>query len=338
MDKDTVKQEIQKQIRSATSLHIAYIGVANSLFDFIQNAGSLSPDELSYSAHVDRAYAEKWLDAAYAFGYLEEENGKYSNTELGSFFQSEIDGSMIAGAVQAVLGGHMAERISGLMKTGERPGENILVERPSIASLFGPMLEKGFSPLFENTILPSLPIFEEINQEKGTVLDLGCGNGWYLRSILKHFNGIKGIGIDGFSENIRQAELRSKQDNISDRTKFIEGDIFQFTPDAPVHALSMNRALHHVWDRREIVFKNIAAFLKKGGYAVIWEPRWPDDKKDLRDPSRQGMAFQNLAEHAQGNFFLTPKQIENQFEKAGMSAKTELFLNGNESVIIAKKN
>jgi len=101
--------------------------------------------------------------------------------------------------------------------------------------------------------------------------------------------------------------------------------------------LAMNRVLHHVWDRREVVFQNIYNFLEPGGHAVIWEPRWPDDKKSLRDITRQAMAYQNLAEYAQGNFFLTPSQIENEFSKVGMKTKTLMFASGNEAVIIGEK-
>jgi SAM-dependent methyltransferase len=336
MNKEILKQEIQKQSRNAISLFIAYIGVANGLFDCIAS-GSSSTEDLTLTAKVDRGYLERWLDAAYACGFLDENIGKYSLTETGSIFLTGSDESMMGSAVQAVLGAHMAERIAGLMKTGNIPGEKILIERDTIAPLFGIMLEKNFAPFFENTILPSLEIFENINKRKGTVLDLGCGNGWYLRKILNHYPSIRGIGIDGFSENIKQAQIQSKKENISDRISFIEGDIFSYEPEHPVSALAMNRALHHVWDRRELVFQNISRFLETGGHAVIWEPRWPDDRKDLRDISRQGLAFQNLAEHAQGNFFLTPSQIENEFRKAGMQVKSRLFANGNEAVIIGEK-
>lgn len=45
------------------------------------------------------------------------------------------------------------------------------------------MLEGNFSGLFEREICPGVPVFQEINQKGGRVVDLGCGNGWYLRAL-----------------------------------------------------------------------------------------------------------------------------------------------------------
>ncbi|MDH5657185.1 MAG: class I SAM-dependent methyltransferase, partial [Spirochaetia bacterium] len=95
---------------------------------------------------------------------------------------------------------------------------------------------------------------------------------------------------------------------------------------------------HHVWHRKEEVFLRIADLLKPGGRAVIWEPRWPDSMKELKDPSKSGMAFQNLSEHAQGNYFLTPAKIEKEFQNVHLTAQTLLFVNGNEAVTIGTKS
>ena len=42
---------------------------------------------------------------------------------------------------------HMAERAAELMRSGERPGEQVLSERQTILPWFGPMLEP-ISPAF----------------------------------------------------------------------------------------------------------------------------------------------------------------------------------------------
>ncbi len=100
----------------------------------------------------------------------------------------------------------------------------------------------------------------------------------------------------------------------------------------------MNRALHHVWEKDTAsLFAWLHANLKPGGLVAIWEPAWPADRTALRDPSRRGMAFQNLSEHIQGNHFLQPAEIQTAFEQAGMDAKTYTFMQGNEAVIIARR-
>jgi hypothetical protein len=45
------------------------------------------------------------------------------------------------------------------------------------------MLEANFGTLFEREILPAVPAFAEVAERGGLVVDLGCGNDWYLRRL-----------------------------------------------------------------------------------------------------------------------------------------------------------
>ena len=113
--------------------------------------------------------------------------------------------------------------------------------------------------------------------------------------------------------------------------------LFDFTVDEPVSLIAMNRALHHVWDRRDKVFGILRDALVPGGSAVIWEPRWPDDRASLRDPRRRAMAFQNLNEHVQGNHFLRPAEIEEAMRSVGLTPRTYLFAEGTEAVVVGTR-
>lgn len=333
-----LRDQTMKQAQGAVALQIAFIGIANSLFSNLATLGKATPEELASQAGMDPEYVNRWCDAAYAFGYLDEKEGKLILTNLGLAFQPDMPGTLMPFAVQSALSAHMAERAIGLMQTGERPGGKVLAERESILSWFGPMLEATFGQVFKEQILPFIPVYREADLKGGLVVDLGCGNGWYLRYLAKEFPHLQGIGLDGFEENIRQAELLSRQELLNDRLKFYPGDLHHFSVDEPVDLIVMNRALHHVWNEKENVFRIIKEHLKKGGSAVIWEPNWPNLRADLRDPSRRGMAFQNLSEHIQGNHFLQVEEIEAEFQNIGMKTSVYLFANGNEAVVVGKKD
>lgn len=333
---EALRQTVIGAAQGAMSLYLAFIGVSNGLFEALA-AGPLAPAGLAEKAGVDAAYTTRWCEAAFAFGLLDAREGGYGLTELGAAFRPSAAGSLMPFAVQAVLGGHMAERAAGLMRTGERPGEAVLGERPTILPWFGPMLEATFGGFFDQHILPSLQVFRDLDAAGGVAVDLGCGNGWYIRKLVARYPHVRGIGLDGFEENIRQAAAAAEREGLSERLSFRAGDIHHFTLDEPVSLLAMNRALHHVWDRKETVFKTLAASLRPGGAAVIWEPRWPDDLASLRDPRRRAMAYQNLGEHVQGNHFLRPSEIESAMRAAGLTPETFLFADGNESVIVGKR-
>ncbi len=335
MTTDELRATVLAQAQGAAALNLAFIGVVNGLFDALVQESSV--EDLATRAHVDAGYLRRWCEAAYAFGYLDEQHGRYALTDLGRAFRPSTPGSLMPAAVQSMLGAHMAERAAGLMKTGERPGETVLAERATILPWFGPMLEVGFGPLFERELLPKLPLFKDLDARGGVVLDLGCGNGWYLRTLGKLFPRLRGVGLDGFEENIRQAQKQAQLEGLALRLQFHAGDLFTFRADEPIDLIVMNRALHHVWHAQDQVFALLRDTLRPGGSAVIWEPAWPDERSALREPRRRAMAFQNLSEHVQGNHFLRPEEIEAAFLRVGMTTQTQRFVEGTEAVVVGTR-
>jgi trans-aconitate methyltransferase len=148
---------------------------------------------------------------------------------------------------------------------------------------------------------------------------------------------LRGLGIDGFDENIAQAEDAARRAGMANRLKFIQGDIHGLALDEPADLIAMNRALHHVWEKdTDALFTWLRTNLKPSGVVAIWEPAWPADRAALRAPSRKAMAFQNLTEHVQGNHFLRPDEIEAAFARAGMHSQLYLFAQGNEALVLAR--
>ncbi|MGC9237169.1 MAG: class I SAM-dependent methyltransferase [Thiomonas sp.] len=338
MTADDLKTQFRQQSQAALSLNVAYIGVVNGLFTTLHRLRQASAVALAEAVGFDPDYVLRWCDAAYAFGYLDADGDTFRLTPQGEAMRPEAPDTLMPMAVQSVLSAHMAERAAGLMRNGERPGEQVLAERQTVLPWFGPMLEATFGPMFEHTICPAVPVFAEVDARGGLAVDLGCGNGWYLRALARRCGKLRGLGIDGFEENITQAQALARQNGLSDRLRFQHGDIHALTLDEPADLIAMNRALHHVWEKdTQTLFAWLRANLKPGGAVVIWEPAWPAERKALREPSRRGMAFQNLSEHVQGNHFLRPEEIQAAFAQAGMTATVHLFAQGNEAVVVARR-
>jgi SAM-dependent methyltransferase len=332
-----LRNQMLAQAQGALALHIAFIGAANNLFSTFAEKGSLTAEELAVKTGLDNGYVERWCDAAFAFDFLNEEQGRLTLTDLGRAFVPEAPGTLMPLAVHSILSAHVAERVATFMKTGERPGEKVLAECESVLPLFGSMMEAMFSEQFEQHILPHLAIFKSNDEKSGTVVDLGCGNGWYLRKIATHFPHMTGIGVDGMKENIHQAQKRAQEADLDHRLTFMVGDIHRFPVQGQVDMIAMNRSLHHVWGEREEIFHLFAEHLKDGGAVVIWEPNWPKNRRELHNPAKRVMAFHNLNEHVQGNHFLNPEQIEAEFHRIGMKTQTCFFANENEVIIIGQK-
>ncbi len=334
---DELRNRVMQQAAGAMSLQIAFVGVANALFTRLAERGVATAETLATAAACDAGYVERWCDAAFAFGYLDEDPDGFRLTELGSAFRPEAESTLMPFAVNSVLFGHLAERAAGLLPGGEQPGESVLGERATIAPWFGSMLEAMFGELFEDQLLPRLPVFERASDAGGVVVDLGCGNGWYLRRVLRRYPNLTGVGIDGMSANIDQAVRAAEREGLTHRVTFRKADIGDFEIGHPVQIFALNRALHHVWDQRQSLFVRLRDRLAPGGALVIWEPRWPDVRSELRQPGRAGMAAQNLSEHVQGNRFLRPAEVESELKRVGFRPEIHLFRDGAEMVVVASR-
>lgn len=332
-----LRETIMKDMQGAVRLSVAFVGLSGGLLQAAAHLGPAPSAAIAQAASGDLGYVVRWCDAAYAFGLLDEEAGGFVLTDLGRAFLPDAPGTLMPFAVQEVLTAHVAERAAGLMKTGERPGESILAERATILPWFGPMLEAQFGPIFEKTIMPALSVYKQAAERGGFVIDLGCGNGWYLMRLARAYPHLRCLGIDGFEENIRQGQSRAAAAGLADRVRFAKGDIYGFESPEPADIIALNRALHHVWDEKETVFRILHDHLKPGGAAVIWEPYWPADRAALREPGRRMVAFQNLTEHVQGNHFLRPSEIAEAFQVAGLTPEVYDFLEGREAVVVGTR-
>lgn len=171
------------------------------------------------------------------------------------------------------------------------------------------------------------------------VVDLGRGNGWYLRTMAQRFPQLREVGLDGFAEHITQATKLAEQEDLGDRLTFLAGDSHQFTIGDSADLIAMNRALHNVWSEKEPVVRILHEhLLKPGGTAVIREPHWPQTRVAVREPGKNRMAVSNLFEDVQGNPLLRPAEIEAAFHHVGMDTTVYLFANGKEAVVVGTES
>lgn len=333
-----LKSHFCLQMQGAIGLNIAYIGIVNGLFAALHRHGAATSEVMAETAGMDGEYVRRWCDAAYAFGYLDEADGQFHLTDSGLAMRPEAAESLMPIVVQNMLSAHMAERAAALMRTGVRPGEQVLAERETILPWFGPMLEASFASLFERTICPAIPVFREVNARGGLVVDLGCGNGWYLRALARQFPALRGLGFDGFAENIAQATRLARTEGLGTRVSFEAKDMHGLALTEKADLIAMSRALHHVWESGPRDFLvSLRDNLRPDGAVVIWEPNWPSARLGLRAPGAQRLAFQNLTEHVQGNHLLRVDEIESEIRMVGLATERYLFADELEVVVVGRK-
>lgn len=321
----------------AQRLAIAWLGVEAGLFDALA-ACAATPVAIAAARGLDPVYTQRWAEAALAYGLLEEvpsaPTWTLRPTTAGALLCEGQPGLPLA--VGFGLTAHATGRLPALVRSGARPGEVLLSENPSIAPHFGAMLEAGFGRALDTVVLPQVPAYAEQLAHGGLVIDLGCGNGWFLRRLLGHFSAASGLGVDGMPDAIADGRARAEAAGLSHRLELRCADVLPLPAAAGAALIALNRALHHVWDRQEAVLSAVVGALAPTGIVAIWEPAWPEDPRSLARPGRRGLTWNNLLEHVQGNHLLHPDQIAAALTGAGLRPEITM-LPGGDVVVIGRR-
>ena len=119
------------------------------------------------------------------------------------------------------------------------------------------------------------------------LLEVGCGNGYYLSELRKFFKEKEFTGIDISSELIQLAKESSPKYPI----QFIESDFFEFDTSEQFDLILMRLTVQHM-KTLEDIFSKASGLLKEAGTLIILEP---EPKGLVNIPSTP--KFEELLEH-----------------------------------------
>ncbi len=315
---------------------MGFLGIATGIFDLLQGSGALGSEEIACRTGLDSGYVRAFCEAGFAFGYLEEDEGRFFLAPRARNPGRGGEGSSLAAAIEAVFAPSVALRLLPLFRTGQRPGPAALID-PGVLPWFGRFLEEKHAPLFEDEIVPALPLLAELAQGDGLVLDLGCGNGWLLRRLLARLPRWRGIGIDREAARLAQGREATQKAGLSERMELVEADLLNWSGPESARLVVVSRVLHHLWPERKRLFTHLDRIVPTDGILFLWEPCWPEDLAGLRDPARRNLAFQNLHEYAQGARLLSSVELIQGVEEAGWKARASSFADGAELVVVGRR-
>lgn len=114
---------------------------------------------------------------------------------------------------------------------------------------------------------PALDLVARIPLENpGSIVDLGCGPGNVTGFLMRRWPNADIYGVDGSSEMLAKARA------VLPDVKWIQGDMNDWAPDAPVELIYSNAALHWLDDHAS-VFPRLMQHVAKGGFLAAQMPR-----------------------------------------------------------------
>jgi len=106
-------------------------------------------------------------------------------------------------------------------------------------------------------------------KERGSVLDIGCGDGQFLLALA--FHGFKCAGIDSSKDLIGEAQIIAARDKL--KVDFFCEDICDLSFKSPFNYIVLNDVMEHLSDRElQKLFNNISELLNPSGEIIIHAP------------------------------------------------------------------
>jgi 2-polyprenyl-3-methyl-5-hydroxy-6-metoxy-1,4-benzoquinol methylase len=139
-------------------------------------------------------------------------------------------------------------------------------------------------------------IIGEHREKIHTILDIGCGNGWFCHSCAD--NGIKAYGVDISSKKVEAAKVAAVERGIGELCHFKASDIMELELPEKVDMITAHGSLHHLPDLEDKLPILIERFLKPDGLMLFVEPH-----HEGMSPGIQKLVFNCANSRLMGNWF-----------------------------------
>ena len=122
-------------------------------------------------------------------------------------------------------------------------------------------MEKGHAIAVDEMV--SFALEERLNIGNNfSFLDVGCGNGWVVRKVVKNSFCNRAVGIDGAKQMIAKAKSR-------EGGEYILADLDSFNPREKFDLIHSMEVLYYLEDPTEVIRKISDSWLKQEGRLII---------------------------------------------------------------------
>jgi SAM-dependent methyltransferase len=116
-------------------------------------------------------------------------------------------------------------------------------------------------------VLEMYPTLKDLDLSKKTIIDVGCGVGWFANFLAYHYRPKAVYGLDFSESAITRA--REISEHLGTAVEFVTADLFNFTPPEKFNIVISNGVLHHTPDCARAISRLCSEFLKRRGHACI---------------------------------------------------------------------
>ena len=282
--------------------------------------------------------ARDFLDALVALGFLERQNGTYSNTPATDLYLDKAKPSYIGGILEmanARLYPFWAS-LTEALRTGQQQNESKSGDRPIFEALYAdPARLKGFLKAMTGISRgANLAIARKFSWgDHRTFVDVGTAQGDLAVQVALAHPHLKGIGFD-LPEVAPIFEEYAEHNRLSGRLTFEPGNFFK-DPLPRADVVMMGHILHD-WDlneKKQLMRKAYEA-IPKGGALIVYDSIIDDDRR--RNAFGLLMSLNMLIETS-GGFDYTGADCRGWMREVGFAQSQVEHLVGPDSMVVGIK-
>jgi len=258
------------------------------LFDEIKARGSVDVDAFAAEKNLDRDILRSLCDSLYSLSILKREGNRYSLEEKGRLLND-----VARGWFEGVYGYEgVFHELESLLRKEKEFGRDLTRRGDFVARGSGEMEKWIFFPMVAEVVK---------RNHFRKVLDLGCGEGTFLRSLCQSDPEVRAYGVDLAPDAIAEGLERAKAAGLQDRVQLFVEDISKLeklrSRVAEIDLATVFFVLHEVLFRgADATIELLRSFRNAypGVPLVVFEVVRPSAEEMRRRP---GMAIQYVLQH-----------------------------------------
>ena len=309
----------QEMLSGYVSTHALFALLNVGFVDEMLEKGVVDPATFASKNDLDGQVLASTCAALYHVGLFDRTDGGYTFSEKGRTILQTL-----RGWIELTYGyDEVFVNLEDLLRKKRTYGEDMYRRPDYVARGSGEMEDLLFFPL---------AIDEVKTAQYGHVLDLGCGDGTFLRKMCSRLPGVNGTGIDLAPLAVEQGNQKAAQEGLSGRVTLFAEDISKIQNAAGrlkgIEAATVFFVLHELlYDGEERVLDFLRDYRRLFPKAplMVFEAIRPSDDAMRKRPGVS--IFYHYFHELSRQRPTTREKWRELFAKAGFENVTERFLN-----------
>ncbi|MDP5183948.1 class I SAM-dependent methyltransferase [Blastococcus sp. BMG 814] len=244
--------------QAAVRLHLGAAGLATGVLDAVATGAAGTPDLARRLGVPDEQLLGAFLQVLAAAGLVREDAGRWYLADAG---RAVVGDDLVRASYEAFAGfhtglyRHLGELLAGGPRRRDVAEQGAVIARVSAA----------FEPFVDDVLRD---VVAAVSPRR--VLDVGCGAGLQLATVLAAAPRAEGVGVDADADAAALARRTLEQRGLGGRATIVQDDVRRLADDRPFDLALLANVVYYVpVEERPALLADVAGRLAPGGTLLV---------------------------------------------------------------------